>query len=236
MNIKVILLGFTIFTFATFGLAENVIAQATQKQLMDYQKDADLARLEHILYWTDLIEEYQQKTGSFPFQNSLTSSKPGFVRIVTKAQQEYFDPQSDKYISKIDNNARGSFQQFSIVDFVAELEKGLGREIEEKYDIQNVPSKTTIGYNYFVTEDGYLVWVPCITCGVTPVSTLLLDGYTPTVNIASEGMVGSVTKAYTRDDMIAHPIFKDWMARGYIKEGYVRHVEQQNARDSKASP
>ncbi len=214
------------------GIAWPHASYADMEQV--YQRDADQARLSHLLYWTGLIEEYQSKTGSYPFQEQLLSKdKPGLVRILTKEQQLYVFPNSDKYVAGLDNNANGSFQEFTVKGFVAELEDKLGREIEEKYDIQRVPTRSPIGYNYFVTENGYLLWVTCITCGVTEISTLLMDGYTPTVNIASEGMVGEVHKAFLRKNMINHPTFKTWQGRGYKKEGYVRHVEQQNIHDSK---
>ena len=96
-----------------------------------------------------------------------------------------------------------------------------------------MPTSSTVGYNYFTSKDGYLVWTTCITCGVTQISTLLMDGKTPTVNIASEGMVGKVTKALVRKDMLAHSTYKLWKSRPYHKEGYVRKVEAENAKDSK---
>ncbi|MDD3145062.1 MAG: hypothetical protein PHV23_03030 [Candidatus Gracilibacteria bacterium] len=87
-----------------------------------------------------------------------------------------------------DNNGNDFFQEFNTSKFVLELEKGLSKIIDEKYDIQKYPTNSPIWYNYFVTERGYLLWVTCITCGVTPISTLLYDGITPTINIASVGM------------------------------------------------
>jgi len=61
---------------------------------------------------------------------------------------------------------------------------------------------------------------------VTPISTLLFDGYTPTVNIVSEGMKGKVTKGFTRDEMLNHPTFKKWKKEKFLKEGYVRQLEE----------
>lgn len=213
--------------------AQKIDESQMKKMMQAFQADADLIRLEHLEYWTGLIEKYHNSAGTYPFQNKLDSERPGFVRIVTKQQAQYFSPNSNKYIAAIDNNARGTFQQFSINDFVLELERGLGRAIEEKYDIQKVPYKSTIGYNYFVTQDGYLLWVTCITCGVTKISTLLMDGYTPTVNIVSPGMKGKVTKALTRDEMLKHKIYKVWRKRPFQKESYIRSLEKNTEHDSK---
>ena len=199
-----------------------------------FQNDADLIRLEHLQYWTGLVEEYQQKTGSYPFQEKLRSnSEIGLVKIATKQQRQYLSPGNEKYNPNLDNNANGAFKEFSIKNFVSVIEGALGREIDEKYDIQKVPTKNAIGYYYFVSADGYLIWVTCISCGVTGISTLLMDGITPTVNIVSEGMKGKVTKALTREEMVSHPTFKDWVSKPFQKEAYVRGIVQENIRDSK---
>lgn len=87
-----------------------------------------------------------------------------------------------------DNNWNDFFQEFNTSKFVLELEKWLSKIIDEKYDIQKYPTNSPIWYNYFVTERWYLLWVTCITCWVTPISTLLYDWITPTINIASVWM------------------------------------------------
>lgn len=199
-----------------------------------FHNDADLARLEHLEYWTGLIEEYQKTTGQFPFTSALASQDSiGLVRIANANQLKYFDPDSDQYIAKLDNNHAGRFQEFSVADFVEELERGLGRTIDEKYDIQYVPTGSPVWYFYFVTNSGYLMWITCISCGVTQISTLLLDGYTPTVNIASAGVKDSVTKALTRQEMLSHAIFRNWKSKKIANEQFVRDREQKHYNDSK---
>ena len=201
-----------------------------------FHHDADLARLEHLEYWTGLIEEYEGKVGYFPFYPNLEGDDAiALVRIATVEQSKYFSPESQKYVKELDNNANSRFQEFSVGTFVKELEKGLGRSIPEKYDIQYGLSGSPIWYNYFVTSDGYLLWVTCTTCGVTLISTLLYDGYTPTVNIVSAGMKGKVTKALTRSEMLTHPIYLEWKKREYKKEGFVRNREELHSNDSKGS-
>ncbi len=199
-----------------------------------YQNDADIIRLEHLQYWTALVEEYNQKSGQYPFQNMLQTEKEiGLVKIATKQQRQYLSPGTPKYNSKFDNNVNKRFTEYSVKKFILELENVLGRTIDEKYDIQKVPTSSPVGYFYFVTSDGYLFWVTCITCGVTHISTLLMDGFTPTVNIVSEGMKGNVTKALTRDEMISHSTFKNWIKRKPYREEYVRQLVKENINDSK---
>ena len=215
---------------ATLLVSCGKVAQVEQQ----FQYDADLIRLEHLQYWTGLVEEYHQKTGAYPFQKELDSDEAiGLVKIATKQQLQYLSPGSENYNSEIDNNFDNTFKEFTIKEFVLELERGLGRTIVEKYDIQKVPTNTPVGYNYFVTERGYLIWTTCLSCGVTKISTLLMDGFTPTVNIVSEGMKGEVTKALTREEMLSHKTFQEWMNRPYYKEQYVRNLVQENIHDSK---
>lgn len=199
-----------------------------------YQNDADLIRLEHLGYWTGLVEEYYQTTGYYPFQNQLDSKDEiGLVKIVTKQQLQYLSPGNQHYNSKLDNNYNNYFNEFGMNALVSELEKVLKKEIIEKYDIQRVPTKSPVGYYYFVSDDGYLIWTTCLSCGVTEISTLLMDGFTPTVNIVSEGMEGKVTKALTRQKMLSHPLFKEWVSRPIQKEKYVRSIVEENSHDSK---
>lgn len=204
-----------------------------KKQSDQFQADADRARLEHLVYWTGLFEAYHAKTGHYPLQDRLTGDKPGLVRIATRDQQKYFDPQSPKYLARDDNNPGGTyFQEFPVKDLVRELSAGLGRKIDEKYEIQSHPYLVPLYYAYFPTREGYLMWVSCVSCGVTNISTMLMDGSVATVNIASPAMAPKVEKALTRDAMLAHPTFQRWMAVPYAKEGFVRARENAYLHDS----
>lgn len=199
-----------------------------------FQEDADLIRLEHLEYWTQLIDQYQQDKGYYPFQQEVKESEEiVLVKIATKQQMSYLSASGANYDKRLDNNQSGHFKERGVKQFIAEIETALGHEIEEKYDIQKVPTSSPVGYYYFASNDGYLLWVTCITCGVTQVSTLLMDGYTPTVNIVSKGMVGKVTKALAREEMLMHPTYKHWVSRPFHKGEYVHNLIKENSRDSK---
>lgn len=213
------------------GLHSEGDGPATVAQ--QFQNDADLLRLEHLIYWTGLIEEFEEEVGHFPLQNDLNSSTPILVRVATRHQQGFFDPSSFRYSVELDNNHDDRFQEVSVGHFVSVLERGLGRPIDEKYDIQTYPTSSPIWYFYFVTEDGYLFYVTCNRCDVSSVSTLLMDGYTVTVNIASPGMVDQVFKAHTREAMLNSSTFMRWQERDYFKEDYIRGLERGNFSDSK---
>jgi hypothetical protein len=202
--------------------------------MTEYQEDADLIRLEHLEYWTAILDEYYQAKGYYPFQKQTQNNDDiVLVKIATKQQLQHLSSGGSKYNKSLDNNQTGYFKEHSVKEFVTELEAGLNRTIDEKYDIQKVPTSSPVGYYYFTSKDGYLVWVTCITCGVTQVSTLLMDGFTPTVNIVSEGMIGKVPKALPKQEMLSHPTYKAWVARPFHKQEYVRQLVNENKHDSK---
>lgn len=109
----------------------------------DYQSDADLIRLQHLSYQSGLVEEYYAKTNSHPLQSKASNTEnPVIVKIATRQQAEQF------------SSFMHHFDSVSMADFVKELESGLGREVEELYDIQQVAIKSPVGYFYFATTDG----------------------------------------------------------------------------------
>lgn len=210
------------------------VSACTGNPVEQFQEDADLARLEHLEYWTGLIEKYYEVEGSYPFQEDIQESDDiVLVKIATKQQMQYLSSGGEQYDKRFDNNQSGYFKERLVKDFVAEIESVLGEEIEEKYDIQKVPTTSPIGYYYFINKDGYLMWVTCISCGVTQISTLLMDGYTPTINIVSQGMVGQVPKALTREEMLNHPVYKSWVSTPFHNREQVYRLVEENSRDSK---
>jgi hypothetical protein len=229
----------TSFLFALTCIAENPRSfsdKEIQKATEQFQRDADIIRLEHILYWSELMEDYFAKKGSYPFQNQL--KKDDFaclVKIASKMQKQFISPGSKDYNPELDMNSSNQFKELPVKQLVSELENVLGREIKELYDIQKVPTHSPIGYYYFATQDGYLIWCICPTYGVSKISTLLMDGFTPTVNIVSEGMKGKVYKALTRQELIENRTFKKWQKRKFTKnkEPYIRQLITENEGDSK---
>jgi hypothetical protein len=201
-----------------------------------FQSDADVIRMEDVLYWSELIDEYHQKNGAYPLQDIATSSEDYvLVRVATAEQQSYFDKESPGYREELDNNISGRFKEVSVSDFVIDIENGLGREIDEHYDIQKVPTNSPVWYNYFVSQDGYLFWVTCITCEVNWATTLLSDGHTPTINIGSPGITEGSMKLYTREEIIKLPDFKKLMERKLQKEEYIRSLQSGYFNETKAA-
>lgn len=218
------------FKFLTIGLCLSLLsgcASAIHNAEMDFQNDADVVRVNHLSYWTGLIEEYHDKTGIYPFEDSV-GDEVGMVRIMTPEQYEYARKDSRKYRADLDNNKSRRFIEIYTNEFVAELESVLG-EIDEKYDIQKVPYMNPIGYYYFVEEGGYGMWVTCVTCEISPISTKLMYGnYVPTVNIAAGTVKGKLFKSLSREDMINNPRFKKWTSREMNKPEYINKLVESN--------
>lgn len=165
---------------------------------------------------------YKEKVGHYPLQDALKNDKEIItVNILTQFQREHNK-----------NSTPKAFTQKSMKQFVKTLSVGLNKEIDEHYDMQKIATNSPVGYHYFATKQGYAFWVTCITCGVTPISTLLMDGHTPTVNIASEGMLAQITKSKTRQEMLSHPIYKKWLKRPFHKKGYADSVLKTYLHDS----
>lgn len=189
----------------------------------EFQEDADVLRLEHLAYWSGLIEEYYAETGEYPLQSRRThDDEMLLVEILTQEQRSHSGSPPEH------------FREVPLSEFLQEIEAGLKRDIDEKYDIQKVPVRSPVGYRYFTTADGYLIWGTCNTCGITEITTLLTDGHTATVNIASERLAAQVPKALTRDAMLSHPLYLKWRARPLHKEQYVRSLVDKTLHDSES--
>lgn len=112
-----------------------------EKMDKEYQHDADIFRLRHLKYFRELIEEYHQKTGKYPLQGE--SETRHYVLIAAPHQKKYTE---------------GTPPQFKVTDvesFRSILKKGLGRDIEFKFDPQKVPVGAPNFYIYMIEDDSF---------------------------------------------------------------------------------
>lgn len=119
----------------------NALPELTglEKELQD---DCDIVRLNHLKYYGELLEEYKIKTGHYPFQENSQTQIYAF--IYNNIQKEYAsDTNPNKHIL------------ISPKDFFMELEKGLGRKIDQKYDPQYAPTCRPNFYMYMIQGDNY---------------------------------------------------------------------------------
>ncbi len=123
------------FAFLVFPGAED-----------SFQRDADIVRLRHLEHYGKLIEEFRSVTGRVPLQGK--AEVPIYVHIANDQQIE-FTKNGPPYPHKV----------IPVAEFVAELESGLGRTIDEYYDPQYRPYKKPNFYIYMVRGDSYFVAV-----------------------------------------------------------------------------
>ncbi len=64
---------------------------------MLYQEYADLVRLNHLEYWTEIIEEYYKKMRHYPLQDKIKNkSDVILVKIATKQQIKFLSKGSSE--------------------------------------------------------------------------------------------------------------------------------------------
>ena len=135
------------FTLSTLVLClasfNTAFAQFTNAQLAkmeaQYQKEADVVRMHHFDYYAQLLEEYKNKKGQYPFQYNRPKGTPFYVFIMTDEQEEKFNTRNALNIRD--------------TKFFKELETVLGRSIDEKYDPQRVSTGCPTVYMYMVNGD-----------------------------------------------------------------------------------
>ena len=104
-----------------------------------YQDNADQIRLQHLRNYGDLLEEYYDKTGKFPFQEEYDI--PVYITIANDFQKKNADQQLPIEIKKISSD-----------QFKQELERVLDREITMMFDPQKVGVHTPNFYIYSVYQ------------------------------------------------------------------------------------
>jgi hypothetical protein len=108
----------------------------------EFQKDADIIRLRHLKYYALLIEEYNDKAGHYPFQGY--DDVPLYVYVANDAQIKHTKG-GPPYAHKV----------IAFKEFVKEVERVLGSDIDEYYDPQYSPDHKPNFYMYMITNDTY---------------------------------------------------------------------------------
>ncbi len=136
--------------FALLQVSCSEFEGGTSKSM---QEDFDKIRLDHILMINDLVNEYKEKTGHFPFAGY--SEKPVYVVIATEEQMEndkgrlnvFLDLSSRAVDGKIPDHP-DSIEKLTLGEFTSELKKGLQRPVEIPVDPQKVPVNKPSLYYY----------------------------------------------------------------------------------------
>ncbi len=112
------------------------------KTSLEFQKDADIARLKHLKYYGELIGKYYAAKGKYPFQGK--ESNPIYVYIANDEQKE---------ATKGGPNCQHVV--IPLGEFIAEIESVLGHEVAEYYDPQYRGDYKPNFYMYMVSQDAY---------------------------------------------------------------------------------
>lgn len=192
------------------------IPQEKYQHYVSFQTNADIVRLNHLVYWGELLEEYQQKMGHYPFANQ--SPNPIYVMIATPRQQSYFE------------NAKPPAPATTkpIKDFILELEKGLGREIDEYYDPQYAPDGKPNFYIYMIDKQNYNFAIH--TFQSYPFARYISENYNK-VEISNNP--NELQNIMSFDTLLNDPIFKKSLNTPIKKIGFFNQREQENLHISK---
>ena len=128
------------------GLISLFLLCACGQAASEFQKDADIVRLRHIQHYGNLITEYNRKSGTFPLMGE--THLPTYVLI---ASPEQFDD--------IQERLPIEYRSLSFVHLVQELERVLGRQIDEYYDPQFEPDGKPNFYIYMTEGESYYLAV-----------------------------------------------------------------------------
>ncbi len=172
----------------------NSLPKVMKKAYLGFQHDADVIRLQDLKYWVNLIEEYQQKTGKYPFQG--LSDKPIVVKVATPMQQadskDYPPPPAITRTMK---------------EFVQTLEKGLGREINEYYDPQYKADVKPNFYIYMVDNNSYYFAIH--TNQSYPFSRAVLPPYYNKIEVSNIPQSGTCPLIVTAKSLFNNKVYQD---------------------------
>lgn len=128
----------------------------------NFQNDADIIRLNHIEYYGNLLMEYHEKTGTYPFIGK--ADVPIYVFVASPHQ-----------VDDIKGGPPYAHRTAEFKYLVEELRAVLGRDIKEYYDPQYEPDSKPNFYIYMV--DGKTYNFAIHTHQAYPFSNPVADGY-----------------------------------------------------------
>jgi hypothetical protein len=205
-TVFLVLAGFALFTSCkSYRNTENI-----------YQADADIVRLQHFDYYAQLLTEYYEKNGKYPFQHE--KEYPVYVFILTDFQEKDFK----------DTNP---YRHYTVDDrhFFQELSEGLGRGIYEKYDPQKVGTDGRPNmYIYMVHGDNFYFAIHLYNSNPF---TKNISKYYNKMELSNED--DSENKFYTYETLKNSPAYLELVSRQADKQGFFDGLDEQNKNASK---
>ncbi len=122
--------------------SENVQEVKPNNTSAEFQKDADIIRLKHFKYYSEILEKYHSIKGKYPFEGK--ENNPAYVYIA-----------NDEQIDATKNGPDYPHATIPAKEFFSELETVLGHEVLEYYDPQYRGDYKPNFYMYLVYQDAY---------------------------------------------------------------------------------
>lgn len=201
--------------------------------LQAYQRDADAVRARYLLEWAGIIEEHYRKSGRYPLQDRVKGDETILVRIATREQQSFLDPAHPNFVKSIAfDDPRLTLA--STKDLVADIEAVLERGIEERYDPQRAPTGAPNYFAYFVTKDGYLIWVVCRSCsGELQALTIPVGPEARSFNIGSAWFIENIPRTQSLEGLRSNREFAKLVESGPKRAGWFDELARIQAHESK---
>jgi hypothetical protein len=139
------ILGVLLVVIIFIGLTSSRAEMSRRDDLTWSQKQAiaeDFERIHDLEYYGALINEFYKKTGAYPLQGEKLYSN--YIYIANEEQIQNFTAEPDP-----------SFYETSVSKFIAELETGLGRDIEVRYDPDDRKTYFPNYYTYMINGGTY---------------------------------------------------------------------------------
>jgi hypothetical protein len=181
-----------------------------------YQTDADIVRLQHFDYYAQLLTEYYEKNGKYPFQ--YEKEYPVYIFILTDFQEKDFE----------DTNP---YRHYTVNDkyFFEELAKGLGRDIYEKYDPQKVSSDGRPNmYIYMVDGDNFYFAIHLYNSNSF---TRIISRYHNKMELSN--VDDNENKLYRYETLKNNQIYLELISKKASKQNFFDDLDEQNKNDSK---
>jgi hypothetical protein len=181
-----------------------------------YQADADIVRLRHFDYYAQLLTEYYEKAGKYPFQ--YEKEEQVYVFILTSFQERDFR----------DTNP---YRHYTVNDkyFFEELSAVLGRNIYEKYDPQKVASDQRPNmYIYMVSGDNFYFAVHLYTGNPF---TKNVARYYNKLELSNEDDIKN--KFFTYETLRNDPQYQQLLNRTASKQDFFDALDEEYRNDSR---
>ncbi len=201
-----------------FFLCGIIALVAASTAFTRFQQDADTLRLRHLQYYNDLIERYYKIKGFYPLQNNDPKT-PVYVFIANSNQQKFTHP-----------GPPFAHLEVSCREFIAELEKVLGKKIDEFYDPQDKPEKKPNFYIYMVRGDRYAITVHLHN--EYPFARRKAAGYN-TVTVSNRSTSATYTILPRR--LFANKVYKKAAAAAIVDKPFFDSLKERYLHDSKKS-